>query len=358
MNIVVLAGGLSPEREVSLSSGRLVSAALRRRGHRVLMLDVWRGLSDREVGDDPMALFAGAETGADRAVEMFEGIDEVGAIAPDMASLRRMHASESLVGDHVLQLCRLADAVFLALHGAMGENGQLQAMLDNFGVRYTGSGFEGSFLAMDKPLGKMLLRQGGVLTPDWCVIAPHVSLRETCAEITEKVGFPCVVKPCDGGSSVGVSMVDDCDDLTAALSEAHRFGARVMAERRIVGRELTVAVFDGQVLPAVEIIPKRGFYDYRNKYRAGCTEEICPAPLTDVQFEQLAASAKKAFVLLRLRDYARGDYIMDENGELWCLEWNTLPGMTPTSLLPQEAMAAGMDYEELCERIVRMALKR
>ena len=151
MNIVVLAGGNSPERAVSLTSGRLVCAALRRRGHRVLLLDVWRGLTDEAIGDDPMTLFRGAPKGEDEAL-------------PDLPG------GETPVGENVLRLCKLADVVFLALHGAAGENGQVQAMLDCFGIRYTGSGHGGSYVAMDKPLCKMVMRQGGVLTPDWCVI--------------------------------------------------------------------------------------------------------------------------------------------------------------------------------------------
>ncbi len=334
MNIVVLTGGNSSERAVSLSSGRLVCAALRRRGHRVLLLDVWRGMSDAELGDDPTALFRSEPSGAEMAVGG-------GGIAP--------------VGENVLRLCRLADVVFLALHGGAGENGQVQAMLDCFAVRYTGSGYGGSFLAMDKPLCKTILRHGGVLTPDWCVIAPDTPTDAACARVACEVGFPCVVKPCDGGSSVGVTMADDAECLENALRGAKRAGIRMMAERRIVGRELTVAVLNGQVLPPVEIIPCSGFYDYENKYIPGRTEELCPAPVGERTAAELAAVTLRAFDLLGLRAYARADYILDNEGRLWFLEVNTLPGMTPTSLLPQEAQAAGISYDELCEAIVGLA---
>lgn len=337
MNIVVLAGGNSPERAVSLTSGRLVCAALRRRGHRVLLLDVWRGLPDAEIGADPMVLFRGATGGEDEALADIPG-------------------GENPVGENVLRLCGLADVVFLALHGAAGENGQVQALLDCFGIPYTGSGHGASFLAMDKHLCKMIMRQGGVLTPDWCVIEAGEDPLTACARVCETVGFPCVVKPCDGGSSVGVTMVDDREGLLEALCEARRVGGRVMAERRILGRELTVAVLDGRALPAVEIIPRDGFYDYENKYIAGRTEEICPAPIGEAATAALAECAQYAFALIGLRSYARGDYIMDAEGRLWFLEFNTLPGMTPTSLLPQEAQAVGMSYEDLCEKIVEMAL--
>ena len=338
MNIVVLMGGNSPERAVSLSSGRLVCAALRRCGHRVLALDVWRGMSDEEVGSDPLSLFRSAPIEEDMS-------DEVGGADP--------------VGANVLRLCRLADVVFLALHGGAGENGQVQAMLDCFGIRYTGSGYGGSFLAMNKPLCKTILRSDGILTPDWCVITADELTREStdtlCERVVREVGFPCVVKPCDGGSSVGVSMVDDRESLADALCAAKQAGVRMMAEQRIFGRELTVAVLGGQVLPPVEIIPREGFYDYENKYIAGRTEELCPAPIGEEKTAELVGNVARVFDLLGLRAYARADYIMDGEGRLWYLEFNTLPGMTPTSLLPQEAQAVGMSYDELCDEIVRLA---
>ena len=336
MNIVVLTGGNSPERAVALSSGRLVCAALRRRGHRVLLLDVWRGMADEEIGLDPMLLFRCEPSAAELP-------DGVGGKAP--------------VGENILRLCRLADVVFLALHGGAGENGQVQAMLDCFGIRYTGSGYGGSYLAMNKPLCKAVLRHSGVLTPDWCVISPAETIDAACARAAREVGFPCVLKPCDGGSSVGVMMAEDAVSLRNALSEASRAGIRMMAERRIVGRELTLAVLDGRVLPPVEIIPRDGFYDYENKYIPGRTVELCPAPVGETVMAELAAITAEVFGLLGLRAYARADYILDCEGRLWFLEINTLPGMTPTSLLPQEAQAVGLSYDELCDIIVHSAME-
>ena len=335
MNIVVLAGGDSPERAVSLTSGRLVCAALRRRGHRVLLLDVWRGRTDEEVGSDPMSLF--------RQSPIEEALPDV-------------PGGDTPVGENVLRLCRLADVVFLALHGGAGENGQVQAMLDCMGIRYTGAGYGASFLAMNKPLCKIILRQGGVLTPDWCEIAPTDPLDAACERVAREIGFPCVVKPSDGGSSVGVTMADTPECLRNALCEAQSAGLQMMAEPRIIGRELTSAILGGRVLPPVEMIPKDGFYDYENKYIAGRTVEICPAPIGDERTEALAAITERMFALLGLRSYARADYIMDGEGRLWFLEVNTLPGMTPTSLLPQEAAAVGMSYDELCDHIVHLAM--
>ena len=336
MNIVVLTGGNSPERAVALSSGRLVCAALRRRGHRVLLLDVWRGMAGEEIGPDPMSLFRcePSET---------ELPDGVGGVAP--------------VGENILCLCRLADVVFLALHGGAGENGQVQAMLDCFGIRYTGSGYGGSYLAMNKPLCKAVLRHSGVLTPDWCVITPDEAVDTACARVMREVGFPCVLKPCDGGSSVGVTMADDAVSLRNALCEASRAGILMMAEQRIAGRELTLAVLGGHVLPPVEIIPRDGFYDYENKYIPGRTEELCPAPVGEKVIAELAAITAEVFGLLGLRAYARADYMLDSEGRLWFLEINTLPGMTPTSLLPQEAQSAGISYDELCDIIVHSAME-
>jgi D-alanine-D-alanine ligase len=254
-----------------------------------------------------------------------------------------------------LDLCREADAVFIALHGDVGENGQLQALLDMEGIPYTGSGYAGSLLAMDKDLTKQILTRAGVPNAPWLCIDLSAGAERAADRIEAELGYPLVIKPCSGGSSVGVSMPENRAELMEALKTAAKYEAVLMAERRIIGRELTVSILDGEVLPAVEIIPLSGFYDYENKYQAGMTTEICPAPLTDAQAEALAAAAKRGFEALRLRGYARLDFILDEQNTPWCLEANTLPGMTPTSLLPQAAAAVGIDYDELCERMVRMA---
>jgi D-alanine-D-alanine ligase len=238
----------------------------------------------------------------------------------------------------------------------MGENGQLQATLDNYGIKYTGSGYVGSLLAMDKDISKKMFVGAGVNTPEWL----YYDSAADCSvdEIEQKIGYPCVVKPCSCGSSVGISIVDDRDQLCRALELARAYEDKLLVEKKIEGRELTVGILDGEVLPPVEIIPKQGFYDYKNKYQAGATTEICPAPIDKPQFEQLAQITKKAFDALRLSGYARFDYIMDKDGRFWCLEANTLPGMTPTSLFPQEAAAVGIDYDRLCEKIVLIAANK
>jgi D-alanine-D-alanine ligase len=236
----------------------------------------------------------------------------------------------------------------------MGENGQLQATLDSFGIRYTGSGYVGSLLAMDKDLSKKMLIGAGVPTPAWVLVD---LARELPSDVPAEVGYPCVVKPCSGGSSVGVSMVDNAAQLADALQAAAKYERYVLVEKRIIGRELTVGIVDGEVLPAIEIIPKEGFYDYANKYQGGKTLEICPAPIDDEIRDTAAALTRRAFDALRLGGYARFDWMLDEAGGLWCLEANTLPGMTPTSLLPQMAAVVGMDYDTLCEKLTLLALK-
>lgn len=337
MKIIVLAGGLSPERDVSLTSGSLIANALIRRGHRVLLLDVYEGMA--ELPCDPEVLFLGEEIPVHR----------VGNTVPDLDALRaKCNNGDALIGANVLRLCAMADKVFIALHGSMGENGQLQATLDSHGIRYTGSGYAGSMLAMDKDISKRLFRDAGIPTPDWIYFDLQNGSRE---DLIQRIGIPCVVKPCDCGSSVGVSMVETDDELTAALAEASRWGRYALVEKKIVGRELTVGILHGKTLPLVEIIPDEGFYDYQNKYQ-GTTREVCPAEIPDSIAARAAELTKKGFDALRLSDYARFDFLLDADGELWCLEANSLPGMTPTSLLPQAAAAAGIPYDGLCELIV------
>ena len=308
------------------------------------MLDVYEGveLSGRE----PLSLFTKEEQGA-----LF-----VGEVIPDLDELKRRNNNKSeLIGDGVLELCGVADLVFIALHGAMGENGQLQATLDNFGIKYTGSGYIGSLLAMDKDISKKMLVHAGVRTPRWKYSS---SVEYDADAIITEVGLPCVVKPASCGSSVGVSFADTKEELIAAFELAARYEDRVLVEEKIVGREFTCGILEGEVLPPVEIIPKVGFYDYKNKYQKGATEEICPADISAEKFSEMADATRRAFDALRLCGYSRFDYIMDSDGALWCLEANTLPGMTPTSLFPQEAAAVGIGYDELCERIAMTALKK
>ena len=345
MNITVLAGGLSPERNVSLTSGSLIAAALRRRGHRVLLLDVYEGIE----GDitDTLSLFT---TQNDISFTVDREVPDLEAIIAANGGRRE------LIGPNVIKLCREADVTFLALHGAMGENGQLQATLDVHDIRYTGSGYAGSMLAMDKDIAKILLSSAGIKVPLGVRIPKGE--RADFEDILARIGLPAVVKPSACGSSVGVSIVETEQELRDAIAHAQQYKDDILVERRIFGRELTCGIIDGRVLPPVEIIPKSGFYDYANKYQAGATTEICPAPIDDGALCKVSEATKRGFEALRLSCYARFDYILDSEGEVWCLEANTLPGMTPTSLLPQEAAAVGIGYDDLCELLASLAFKK
>lgn len=344
MNILVLAGGYSPERDVSLTSGSLIANALKREGEKVCLADVYLGI-DEETLNSP-DLFNTVEG------EVYRVENSV----PDLKMLKEKSGNgNALIGKGIIELCRRADVVFLALHGAMGENGQLQATLDNYGIKYTGSGYVGSLLAMDKDISKKMFVGAGVNTPDWIYTSAKDFDREA---FRRKIGFPCVVKPCSCGSSVGISIVESEEELQKALDFAAEYEKFILVEKKIEGRELTVGILDDEVLPMIEIIPTEGFYDYTNKYQAGKTLEICPAEIDEGVRDALAEQAKLAFAALRLSGYARFDFIVDGDGKPWCLEANTLPGMTPTSLLPQMAAAVGMDYGRLCKRIVELSLKK
>jgi len=341
MKILVLAGGYSPERDVSLSSGSLIANALMRSGHRVLLTDAFLGLDIPE-GTDPDRLFRKEGDG-----EYSYRIPEV---APDLEALKGQSDTGSLVGKNVLRLCREADIVFIALHGAMGENGQMQAILETENIRFTGSTHVGCVLAMDKDLTKKLLFAAGI------PVAKGLTLDLSRESLPAEHPMPCVVKPCSCGSSVGISIVHDEKELTAALEEARKYEDLVLVEEKIPGREFSVGVLDGRALPPIEIIPKTGFYDYKNKYQTGATEEICPAHLTEEETSRVCRLAETAAKVLRLGTYCRIDFILHETeGDFYCLEANTLPGMTPNSLFPQEARAVGIGYDELCETIVNLA---
>ena len=345
MKIAVLAGGLSPERNVSLTSGSLIANALSSKGHRVALLDVYKNADTTDID----ALFE-ANTAHSFSVDAAE---------PDLEAVIAANGGRREgIGEGVIDVCRAADVVFLALHGAMGENGQLQATLDNYGIhRYTGSDYIGSLLAMDKDIAKKMLRSAGIVTADWIMICD--ASEESIEAAEREIGYPCVIKPNSCGSSVGVSIVHDRDELRTALSDALKWESMIMCEKKVSGREMTVGIIDGKVLPAIEIIPTEGFYDYKNKYQAGKTLELCPAPITDAEYADMADATARGFKALRLSMYARFDYIISsEDGRAYCLEANTLPGMTPTSLLPQMAAAVGMGYTELCETLCELAIKK
>jgi len=244
------------------------------------------------------------------------------------------------------------DVVFLALHGTYGEDGQVQAKLERLGVPYTGCGPEASRLAFDKVITKQQCIQAGVPTPKFLVLDSPGA--------TWPMGWqpPVVLKPVRQGSSVGLQFVERVADFPAALAEAFRYDIEILMEERIVGRETTVGILDGKALPVVEVRPKQGAYDYKNKYTAGATEYFCPAPFDAATTERIQAAGLGAFRAIGGRDYARVDVMVRANGEPFVLEVNTLPGMTETSLLPKAAAAAGISYADLCQRMVELVIAR
>lgn len=349
MKIVVLCGGLSTERKISFSSGTKVCAALRSRGHKAVLVDLFMGLENEspEVQKNPSLLF---DTLPDLKPVVFDGK------APDLDAVRksRKWKSPSLFGKGVLDICAAADLVFIALHGLNGEDGRVQATFDMLGIPYTGSRYLGAGMAMDKIITKKMVRPQGVPTPDWAQW--HVT-KDNISEILDKTKIPCVVKTPTGGSSVGVVIVKEKSELEAALKECLKYGNTILIEQYIEGREFTCAVFQGRALPSVEIAPLTDFYNYENKYKAGATKEICPGRCTPEVEKEMGDIAMTVHKTLGLRTYSRSDFMVDADNHVWFLEVNTLPGMTPTSLVPQEAAAVGISYEELCERIAEDALK-
>ncbi|MDD2968154.1 MAG: D-alanine--D-alanine ligase [Lachnospiraceae bacterium] len=342
MKIVVLAGGISTERDVSLSSGTMIYRALKKSGHQAILIDVYFGLEQSDV--DPDELF----TKDEKWDANFQG---VGEIDPDIEEIkaRRTTGDDGFFGPNVIRICQASDLVFLALHGENGENGKVQAAFDLLGIRYTGTDYLSSALAMDKKLTKEIFEIYGVPTPD--AVYPAKGERPD-------VTFPVVVKTSLGGSSVGVYIVQNEEEYETALNDVYRYEGEAIIEQYIKGREFSVGVVGGEALPVIEIAPISGFYDYKNKYQAGSTVETCPADLDKEKTAFMKQYAEKAFHALRLQSYARMDFMMSESGELFCLEANTLPGMTPTSLLPQEALAMGRSFEELCEWIIHVSMEK
>ena len=341
MKIVVLAGGISSERDVSLSSGGMIYHAFRKTGHQAILLDVYLGYEGETAG-----IF-------ERDTDWAAQVSAVGEECPDLEAVKalRKDGGKGFFGPKVLEICGQADCVFLALHGANGEDGRIQACFDLLGIPYTGADFVGSCLAMDKGITKDLFRAYEIPTPR------GFRLKHGENEKTD-IPYPCIVKTCCGGSSIGVCIANDASEYEKAREEAFRYGDEAVVEQYIKGREFSVGVMDGKALPVIEMAPKEGFYVYRNQYQAGTTVETCPAEIPEEVSLRMQEIAEQVFAALRLRSYARMDFIMSGEGEIYCLEANTLPGMTPTSLLPQEAAAVGMDFGQLCEAILRMAHSR
>ena len=332
MKIAVIFGGMSSERDVSIASGAQVFKALKSRGHDVIAVDTAKGILNSE----------------EEKIFLESSVKEAPPTI-DQLSLMRDGLNNLIASGKLNDI----DVCFLALHGGMGEDGRIQGFLDIAGIPYTGTTHMGCCYAMDKDVSKILLRNRGVRTPDW-IMAPADP-----DEVERKVGFPVVVKPNREGSTIGLTVVKNKSGLKAAVDYALNYDQEVMIEKFIAGRELTVGVLNGKALGVGEIIPQMSeIFDYKSKYQKGGALEIFPADLNDNDKETVQRDSVNAYYALKQNDYCRVDFRMDSDGVFWCLEANTLPGVTSSSLLPQSASVAGIEFPELCERICMLAVER
>ena len=332
MRITVLTGGATAERAVAFASASQIVAGLRSRQHQVSVVDLARGggpLDER----------------AER--ELLGGAG--GAALPDVDALAEQERRMLSEGLGELKAVREAEVLWLAVHGGALEGGTLQAVLDVIGVPYTGSGPLASALAMDKDLAKRLFRAAGVPVPAWFMAPVGAD------DVSTALGWPVIVKPSKQGSSVGLTLVKKAQDLDNAVKLAERYDDEVMAEQYIAGRELTVGVLGDVPLPVGEIVSKHELFDYVTKYTPGMSEETFPAKIDTVLARQLQEYALTAHRAVKLSGYSRIDFRVSSEGDIFCLEANSLPGMTRTSLFPQAAQAAGIPFAELCERIASLA---
>jgi D-alanine-D-alanine ligase len=331
LKVAVLFGGTSAERDVSIASGSQVVKALREAGHEVVAVDTAGGVLGH--AEETKLLTAG-----------------VAPAPPEESDLDVMRSGNTSAMLSAPELSGI-DVIFLALHGGSGENGTLQALLELTGIPYTGSGPMASGIAMDKDMSKRIFVHGGIPTPDW-VLAPFAG-----KDAEERFGFPFIVKPNKQGSTVGLTVVRSLAEYDSAIETAFRHDDEVLVEKFIPGRELTVPILGDEPMPVGEIIVEREIFDYETKYQPGMAQEIFPADLTGEQTVQAQVLGLGAHRALKLSGYSRVDFRMDENGDMWCLEVNTLPGMTGASLFPKGAAAAGMGFPEVCERICQIAIQ-
>ena len=345
MNIILITGGPSAEREVSIATSKSILKALRESGHNVKVVDPVNGnysVSEEEVFGD--------------------------LISKNSPSLQKLDEIHKTSGKNILScinsdIFNNIDLAFLGVHGKFGEDGMIQTLLELRGIPYTGSGIFASALAMDKDISKIIMNEAGIKTPASVKLNKNSDTKpeEINKQISEKIGYPCVVKPNDEGSTVGLTIIQpDVEDmqLQNALDLAFNYSDKVLIEKYIKGRELTVPVIGDEAYPVIEIRPKGGFYDYEHKYTKGMTEYFCPAEISDEIENKAKSDALKAHRALGCEVYSRVDFILDENNELYCLEVNTLPGMTDTSLVPKSATAYGMSFNNLINKIAELSLQK
>lgn len=342
MNIVVLCGGTSTEREISLISSEGICRALRSKGHQAVLIDVFLGHENLDI----TSVFRDDYSMEEELAYIKDREEEVEQLKKER---------KEFFGPNVIDLCRAADVVFLGLHGANGEDGKVQAVLELLGIPYTGADHLSSAMAMNKTVTRQIFSADRVPMAKGFTIYKGMGI----PDIGEYgASFPCVVKPSCGGSSVGVFYADNESEYQTALEGAFSYEDEVIVEERIRGREFSVGVIEYEALPVIEIIPKQGTYDYKNKYTAGMTDEICPAHISDELRDKIQSAAVLAAKSLGIDTYCRVDVLADEEENCYCLEANTLPGMTPTSLLPQEAAVLGIDYPSLCEKLIDISLRK
>jgi D-alanine-D-alanine ligase len=327
INIAVFVGGTSPEREVSKSSGKAIYNAIKELGYKCTLIDPAYGINQPDKEDKYF-------------------------IADDYAEVK----NENIIKTINSNLLDDIDLVFLALHGKWGEDGIIQSLLELREIKYTGSGVFSSTISMDKAHSKIIFKENNVNCADSFTITNQYKIDEVLKKIVPEYGYPCVIKPNDQGSTVGLTIVSEEDGLKSSIDFALQFSDIVLIEKYIAGREMTVAILDDEALPVLEIIPKSGFYDYKSKYTSGMSEYIVPADIPEDVYKKLQEQALTAFKSLRCKVYARVDFRLSEDNIPYCLEVNTLPGMTATSLVPKMASEVGISFNELIERIIRKSI--
>ena len=324
--VALLVGGTSPERAVSKMSGKGVLQALKNLRYPTVVIDPAYGLNQPKQEE-----------------EFFS--------ENDFAKISNLNCIDAINSD----LLDDVEVVFSALHGKWAEDGTIQSLLELRGLKYTGSKVLASAIAMNKEMSKVIFRQAGVQTADWLSVTSNLS-ESIIKVVKDKIGFPCIIKPNDEGSTVGLTLVKSESEIKEAVQIALQFSSKALIEKYIPGRELTVAILSNEALPVLEIVPKSGFYDYKHKYTSGMSEYIVPAHIPENVAKNVQHQALIAFQTLGCEGYARVDFRMNDQNELYCLEVNTLPGMTATSLVPKAAKAVGISFEELIDKIIRLAL--
>lgn len=352
-NIVVLCGGISTERNVSIKTGNLVCKSLNSSGYNAILLDVYMGISEEmyfKYSNNIKEIFLHKEETLRYNEVLDENVPDIKKVKDKRVELNDFDfvSNDSFFGNRVIDICKSSDMVFLALHGDDGENGKLQATFDLLGIKYTGTDYASSLVSMDKKTTKALLVANNILTPKEYLI------NEENNNINVSK-YPVVVKPNIGGSSIGVTIAKDETEFKVSVDNASKYDSQIIVEEYIKGREFSVGILGDNILPAIEIIPKAGFYDYKNKYQSDMTIEVCPANISKNIVNKMNNIITKVKNALGLKVYSRVDVIMDENENIYVLEANTLPGLTNISLLPQEAQAIGINYDELCIKILELS---